>query len=279
MHATGSRVTGWLLVEVRGAWGEDAVHDSALGACVPADFEATMRRHGLRVLCIRSRRRSDAEGVRLFTCRAPLPGERASLWTREVGDLGDVTEAVANLVDPPGRGWDEHADPLVLVCTNGRHDQCCANLGRPLVRHLDSTEWGAHTWESSHVGGDRFAPNLVVLPDSLYFGRADPPVAVHLLDRWKAGVLDLAHFRGRTSLSFEQQAAEHHVRQALGVDSVDAVVVTGRTDDGGHLVRVRDERLVVRLRRHDVTVDDPLTCRGRPGQTVPQFELLTITPE
>lgn len=281
MFGTGSRVPAWFCVEVRGAWGADAVHESALGSCVPGDFRTEMRQRGMRVVCVRSRRRVEVDGVRLFACVAGRPDDlRPVLWRRDVAGLADVT-AVArdlDLADPAASGWHAHPDPLVLVCTNGRHDQCCANLGRPLVRHLDTTAWGAHTWESSHVGGDRFAPNVVVLPDSLYFGRVDPAVSATLLDRWRSGSLDLDHFRGRTCLSFEQQAVEHHVRQVTGLAALDAVVVTGRTSEGAHEVLAGGERLHVRLRRHDRVVTDPLTCRGRGGQRVVEYELVSIEP-
>ena len=52
-YATGSRVTAWVLIEVRGAWGPDAVHDSALGAHVPSDFKDRLKRHHARAVCVR----------------------------------------------------------------------------------------------------------------------------------------------------------------------------------------------------------------------------------
>ena len=79
--------------------------------------------------------------------------------------------------EPPGGGWEHVQESLILVCTNGRHDQCCANLGRPLVRALRDSPWADRVWECSHIGGDRFAANVVVLPDSLYFGRVEPDVS------------------------------------------------------------------------------------------------------
>ena len=54
MFATGSRVRGWLLVEVRGAWGQDAIHDSALGEHVPSDWKDQLQRRHIRAVCIRS---------------------------------------------------------------------------------------------------------------------------------------------------------------------------------------------------------------------------------
>ena len=59
----------------------------------------------------------------------------------------------------PGFG-EEVTEPVYLVCTNGRHDRCCATYGRPALA-LQASH-GDLTWESSH-GGDRFAGNLACL--------------------------------------------------------------------------------------------------------------------
>lgn len=279
LFATASRVRGWLLVEVRGAWGDDAIHESALGEHVPPHWKDQLKRSGLRAVCIRSHARREVEGVRLFTCSVQRPGTApAALWHREVLSLAEVTEATEGLaadVDP-GAGWERDAVPLFLVCTNGRHDQCCANLGRPLVRALRDSRWADRVWESSHIGGDRFAANVVALPQSLYFGRVDPATAPALLDGLDHGRLDLERFRGRTSLSIAEQAVEHFVRQEFGIDDIDGVAVGQRDPDGAFPVQIGDRSVAVRIRQRMTAVDTPLTCSGPGGQHVPTFSLRSI---
>ncbi len=279
LFATASQVRGWLLVEVRGSWGEDAVHESDLGEHVPGHWKEQLKRRGLRVVCIRTMARRKVEGVRLFTCSAQRPGgEPAVLWHREVGSLADVAEATEHLgatVDP-GAGWERDAAPIFLVCANGRHDQCCANLGRPLIRALRETRWSDRVWESSHVGGDRFAANVVALPLSLYFGRVDPAVGPTLLENLEDGRLDLGRFRGRTSLTFAEQAVEHFVRQEFAIDDVDGVVIGARDSDGAFTAHIGDRSVVVRIRRRMTVVDTPLTCSGPGEQRVPTFTLRSI---
>jgi hypothetical protein len=277
MFATGSQVRAWLLIEVRGAWGQDAIHESALGEHVPAHWKDALRRRGVRAVCIRSHLRDDdTAGVRLFTCGAPRPGEGpAQLWRRDLGSLAEVARAV----EASGLGdgdWEVVDERLLLVCTNGRHDQCCANLGRPLIRTLRESAWAAELWECSHIGGDRFAANLVVLPDSLYFGRVDPVAAPHLLGMLDEHRIDLEHFRGRTAYTLAEQAVEHFVRAELGVDAADGVIVGPRSDDDVFPVVADGGHLDVRIRRHMVSVAEPLTCRGRPDQLVPAFTLVSI---
>ena len=276
--ATASQVRAWVLVEVRGAWGVDAVHDSALAGHVPTDWRDRLKRHQARVVCIRSHLRTNAPSTRLYACVARRPGRGpAPLWTHEVDSLADVVPAVNRLADDgeDAVGWERVDHQLILVCTNGRHDQCCANRGRPLVRALRETRWADRVWECSHIGGDRFAANLVVLPDSLYFGRVEPDDAVPLLEALDAGRIDLGRYRGRTSLTLAEQAVEHFVRRELEVDHVDGVKFEGR-DDGAFLVRVGERLTRVRVKRHMVSVAEPLTCHGRPNQLVPSFELVSI---
>ena len=279
MLATASQVQGWVLVEVRGAWGEDAIHRSALGEHVPVDWKDQLKRRHVRAVCIRSHLRAQAPNVRLYACGVRRPGRGpAPLWTRDVPSLADVVAAMDDLRlhRDEATGWRRVDHRIILVCTNSRHDQCCANRGRPLIRALRETRWADQVWECSHIGGDRFAANVVVLPDSLYFGRVEPDSVVSLLEMLDAGRIDLARFRGRTSLSLAEQAVEHFVRHELGVDGLDAVAIEGRGGDGAFDVRVGERSARVRIERRMVSVPEPLTCSGRPGQLVPSFTLVSI---
>lgn len=279
MLATASQVQGWVLVEVRGAWGEDAIHRSALGEHVPVDWKDQLKRRHVRAVCIRSHLRAQAPNVRLYACGVRRPGHGpAPLWTRDVPSLADVVAAMDDLRlhRDEATGWRRVDQRIILVCTNSRHDQCCANRGRPLIRALRETRWADQVWECSHIGGDRFAANIVVLPDSIYFGRVEPDSVVSLLEMLDAGRIDLDRFRGRTSLSLAEQAVEHFVRHELGVDGLDAVAIEGRGDDGAFDVRVGERSARVRIDRRMVSVPEPLTCSGRPGQLVPSFTLVSI---
>ncbi len=178
MFATGSQVRGWLLIEVRGAWGEDAIHASAFGEHVPRHWKDELKRRHIRAVCIRSHLTS--RGARRAAVRLRRPPARhrtgaAVATRRRLAGRRRAPRSRRLRVDRTARdGWERVQESLILVCTNGRHDQCCANLGRPLVRALRDSPWADRVWECSHIGGDRFAANVVVLPDSLYFGRVDP---------------------------------------------------------------------------------------------------------
>jgi hypothetical protein len=124
--------------------------------------------------------------------------------------------------------------PLFLVCTHGKHDRCCAVYGRPLyesVRELVEDEW---VWQSSHVGGDRFAGNLVALPDGVYYGRVDAGEALPVVEAALEGRVHLPHYRGRSCHPFPAQAAERAVREETGLLGVFDMSVRSvmRTEEG-----------------------------------------------
>jgi hypothetical protein len=115
--------------------------------------------------------------------------------------------------------------PLFLVCTHGKHDRCCAKFGRPLYDAVREQVDKAWAWQSSHIGGDRFAGNLVALPDGVYSGRVEPSEAWAVVEAALQGQVYLPCYRGRSCYGFVAQAAELAVREATGLLGVDEVLV------------------------------------------------------
>jgi hypothetical protein len=282
--ATASQISAWLLIEVRGPWGRDAIAQSELGPFAPALWREAMRRRGVRVIAIRRdlEHRLDRGGhhVRLVHVVAPRPGGRAAVaHRRTLEDLHEVVSATESLL--AGRAlhgeWQRDDDRYVLVCTNGRHDACCATFGRPLVRALRASPWSEQVWECSHIGGDRFAGNIVLLPDSLFYGRVDPARGEALLAAHDEGRLDLACYRGRSTLRLPEQAAEHALRRELGLDRLDAITSISTLDDGRISVELGDGRAaVVRVERLAHPAPTPLTCKGRDGLEYPEFRVIRV---
>lgn len=126
------------------------------------------------------------------------------------GDL-DSAEAVAGLVD----GLIDTA-PLLLVCTNGRRDLCCAQRGRVITGAFTAAP-EEQVWETSHIGGHRFSPTAVLLPWGRMLARLDPHLAASALDAAATGTLAPAllgpeHDRGPMHLPALDQAADAWLR-------------------------------------------------------------------
>lgn len=278
LHATASLVSAWLLIEQPGAWGPDALTDSGFPAAIAAELQR--RASGVRILLIRHRSAS-SNGPVFFKAHSGGEGSSPSLVSVPLPDpsaLLDVDlEALAHGDPGPGSAIDH---PMYLVCTHGRHDICCADKGRPLYRAMSAAR-PDRAWEVSHLGGDRFAGNVLVLPRGDYFGRVEPEDAEPLASGYEAGRLDLVHHRGRSIQPRLVQAAEHFVRELEGLSGLDDLAVTRyrRSDHdraevvfGGPGGSIRVE---VRARHRPERVH--LTCRAdQPGHPV-GYELVSIT--
>jgi (2Fe-2S) ferredoxin len=117
--------------------------------------------------------------------------------------------------------------PIFLVCTHGKHDPCCARFGRPLYEALRDELAPDWVWQVSHIGGDRFAGNLVCLPEGLYYGRVDRETAGPVLDEHLARRILIPSYRGRSIYTFAVQAAERVVRERTGLVGIDDLTLRG----------------------------------------------------
>jgi hypothetical protein len=212
LAATASRIDHWFLIEYRGLWTRDALPGSGLSDQVKQHLRDQIGsvRHGRLLFVRRPDRRRRPELV-AFTATS-RPGHE-SLTRLVFESYEDLRQVDLRAGAPVGH-------PLFLVCTHGKHDPCCARYGRPLYETLRDELDPDWVWQSSHIGGDRFAGNLVCLPEGLYYGRVGRDAAGRVLDEHLAGRIELDHYRGRSTYSFPVQAAERHVRETAGLEGV-----------------------------------------------------------
>lgn len=204
MLASAGRTRAWVVLEWPGTWSADPLGTAA----VPAASELVRRTRelGLRLTLARRYDRGRRPGRQLYlvwTGPGQVWAEQATVDGPEA--LRDVDLAALAGGCRPGFGR-PLCEPVFLVCTHGRKDPCCARLGRPAFRAL-ATAFGGQVWESTHLGGDRFAANLVCLPHGLSFGRVGPADARRIANAYREGRIELGHFRGRPCYSAPVQAA------------------------------------------------------------------------
>lgn len=265
--ATASRVRRWLVVEQPGPWGHRALLDSRLDERVALSLQSHGKRHGVRILLARRTGiRTAPERRRVYLAHtAPVGGwiERLEL---DLDELARLDLSVLRSAERPGLG-EPGPSSLALVCTNGKHDACCADFGRPVARALKAAEL-PDVWECSHIGGDRFAANVVSLPSGVYLGRVPPERAADIVRDLAAGVIDLDHYRGRSCYPTIVQAAELAARREVDERRVDAITLVESTldDDELHATFEHSTGAVdvrVRRRRADRAT---LTCAGGTGR-------------
>jgi (2Fe-2S) ferredoxin len=142
-----------------------------------------------------------------------------------------------------------------------------------------AAQYPEFTWECSHLGGDRFAATMLVLPEGLCYGRVDATDAAGLVRLYLDGRLDHRFLRGRTSLPHAVQAAQHFVRDAYGDDRIDALHPLS-VEPGAAMTRVllaADNGPVEVLL--DVGMSEPLfsQCGATAAGRVRTFTLRSIT--
>jgi hypothetical protein len=279
-HGTASRARRWILFEHPGAWGAEVLDDATLAPELGTQLRRWASEVPARVLLLRR-----APGVAqslprrtlLVGVTTPEGGwfERLDLPSPE--HLLDVD--LSGLAAERSVGGEPVRDPFYLVCTNGKHDACCAELGRPVVDAL-AARYADRVWECSHVGGDRFAGNLVCFPEGTFYGHLDAGVATTVVAAHEEGRLDLERWRGRSCLPFPSQSAELFARRELGRTHLDDLRWLGSHRDGDRsevTFAVAGEAELVRVvvRRTAGSPPRTLTCDGVPTAP-PVHELLAI---
>ena len=251
----------WVCLEHRGSWPHDIARhpDPAV-----ADFARRAASAGLRLLLIRR------HGRRLGDAPAHVFWADTRCGTATVGTVAGPDE-LAGLTLPgpddplPGTPL---ADPLLLVCTHGRRDRCCAVDGRALTAALTAAA-EPDVWECSHLGGHRFAPTALVLPTGYVYGNLDLDSAISARKAAAAGEVATDCCRGRSTWSPAGQVAELAVRAASGLRDADALDVGPDIGDTVQVTTRSGQRWVVEVERVEIGVCRPASCGAGPAPIVP----------
>ena len=266
----------WLLIEEPGAWGVDGLTTSAVEAGVARALSAAAQQAGVRVQLIRRPgRRRNRRGARAV---AYVNAETGLTWWHEVRDDRELLDIPLT----PGAAAEGSREPIYLVCTHGRKDVCCAMRGRPIAEHLASHRPEA-TWEATHVGGDRFAANLVALPHGLYYGQLTPDTTLAAVKAYEGGEVVPQQLRGRATLPPPAQAAECFACQELGENRLDALRLRSVSQLDEHRWRVgfrrRDATVWVTVQAVLSPLPAQLTCGNPHAKHYRGFELASLTTE
>ncbi len=251
-------VDTWFALEHDGPWAAKAWEAAAVPAQVRAHVDGwATATSGTRVQLIRRdlvvrreallRRDATANehsqpivgGANVLLLASTRPGavRVAQFRWAELDDLLAIDLLAATAALREGRlpdGAEEPTSPIVLVCTNGKRDRCCAKWGTPVYESL-AADPRVQTWQTTHLGGHRYAATMVWLPAGICHGRVEPDHVPTLVDAMLAERIGpLALLRGRTALSEAAQAAECLWREEHGAQGLDDVVIEAASEHDGH---------------------------------------------
>ena len=279
LYGTASYVQRWLLLEQPGSWGRDALAQSGLPESVARELRRRAQDARIRVVLIRRAVRFASKGRQCyFVNTEPHASVLSHMTLGDPADLLDVdlTPLVSGGVIAEAQ---TRTEPLFLVCTHGKRDACCSIRGNQVSR-VACAQPGMDAWESAHIGGDRFAANVVCFPHGVYYGRVSSADVAGLMGLFEAGSISLDHYRGRCCYPFAVQAAEYFVRRELDQRGIEDVVLVGAPATEGTTMSSRfslaDGRMVsARVAVLPGAEGFRLTCGSTGPDVVPRYELIS----
>jgi hypothetical protein len=270
----------WLLIEYTEPWGPHALNDSRFSLEVKNYLNQLIRRiPRSRLLFIKQERRHQSR-FNFFIIRAR---ERNPFIVRfELDDYEKLRERYLDVASVAAGEKTAHGeivtDPLYLVCTHGKRDKCCAKFGFPIYKSVREARDG-QVWQSSHVGGDRFAANLLCFPHGLFYAHVTEESAHEVLSRYERQQIVLEKFRGRACYPYPVQSADYFIRRESGVSGINDLraLSSERLDDNCWRVRfgtsdAREIHEAVIRRRHS-EFHNFITCSDVERKQVVQFYL------
>lgn len=272
LYGTTSPASIFFLLEYNGIYTNRAWEDAA----IPAEVKAKLASYGKALLIKQPGQLGEVDRtISLFIVDLKHSAiYRYSCYAYEELLTLDI-EAVllGNLLDT----W---RNPLYIVCTNGKRDICCSRYGLEVYNSLVSNV-GDEVWQSSHLGGHRFAGTFYAFPQGVCYGFVSSQNAPSILAAHQAGNISLSHYRGRAQYREEIQVAEYHLRRYLHEEGLDAVQwLSYESSDNEHMIgfQVGDKPYLVRLANAEALM--VLSTTGdEQYKAIPQWKLVEISAE
>jgi hypothetical protein len=214
---TAPRTDVWLLIEYPYPHPAKGVEESNLSEQVKTYLDKFGKETpNSRLILIKKSNQQETERRQIYV--SSIHNSTTSLHRFELNRYEEILDIDLSAAarNEPGYSDSRCNHPILLVCTNGKRDRCCAKYGLPLFEALANLA-PEMTWQSSHVGGHRFAPNVITLPSGIYYGRLSAILPEEIVKTTSEGTLLLDHCRGRASLPGEAQAAEYYLRRQTGL--------------------------------------------------------------
>ena len=271
LGGTAAHAHAWILVEEPGVWDRDPIASAGLvheRALIEGWLSAIPKSRLQLLRHPRASARSTASGSEASVAGESGTARRVMLALPAQGRvLAWTTSSLATVpMSEAARGESVLAEvierPIHLVCTHGKRDRCCALRGMPIFHALQAA--GADVWQTSHLGGHRFAATSLRLPDGYAFGYLTTAHVPSLLHE----TLPLELVRGRVCYDEPTQSAELVLRRALDARHPEDVAHLGteRTDRGWRarfIAHDREHTLVVEKTKLEGT--RPKSCGDEPS--------------
>lgn len=278
------RADVWLMLEYGGSWGPKSPDDSDLPDAIKSRINQWIKATRYSKFCFIKQRDDAPRGAtRLYVARSL---ETLSEMYRI--DLASYDDLLRLDITPFTQGLPEAAEYLTeerlfAICTNGRRDVSCARYGTPVFQEFRK-EVGLSAWQTTHLGGHRFAATLVCLPEGVVYGFVDPEDTLDLIVHTRKSTVRLDKLRGRSCYDDVEQAAEQFLREERTLTDIYEIRLVGKEEVEPDRWLLRFETLrdrqtwAVNVERY-LSDFDVIKNTGESGAPVPQFRLIEMRNE
>lgn len=213
LYGTALEVKNWFLLEYSGVWKRDAFPESALPAEVKEHLGGFLSSF-------------EESRIQLIGGPGPSKGNLAfyyahssefspKLYRFEIETYEDLLSIdLPELVSTGEIEKFSCEERLALVCTHGARDGCCAAVGSGVYKELLKKE-GISAWRTTHVGAHRFAANIVMFPEGIYYGRVNGENLDDVVSSHLRGEIFLDCYRGRSCYSQTSQVSDYFLRREI----------------------------------------------------------------
>ena len=278
LFGSAPNTTVWLLLEYNRPWGAKAFPESDLEAPVKAQIQGWLDTTPQSNILLIKQPGRPASGIAFFVAVATEDKPRLYRFALDSYDDLLKIDLAALLANPTlAAAADE---PVYLVCTNGRRDRCCAKYGVDLYHSLREYA-GDAVWQCTHLGGHRFAPTALFLPQGLCYGRIHESEIDELIDSARQNRVYLKRYRGRVCYQQTAQAADYFLRSSSGQFALDHYRLGSVETDGDEQWRVAfhegDEIRTVGLKQHTTDAATHTSCSAAETTPLLRFEALALS--
>lgn len=173
-------------------------------------------------------------------------------------------------------------DPFFVVCTNGKKDKCCAKFGFPAFKFFENIllPFCYDSYECTHLGGDRFAANAVLMPFGIYYGRVGVEDVHEIIKQTAFGRVLYQNYRGRSRQSFLDQAVECHLREHLQNFNIEFPMKISHREHKDDVITLRisfnEDCFEMTVQKEVIDYPHLLTCTSPHPENIVKYKLVSI---
>ena len=276
IFATAPRVDVWFLLEYRGGWTDKAFPDSKIPEDVKKQINLDLETIPNSRLQLIKRHDDSGDTLKFYVARSDELEPK--LFEFEIKSYEELLELDISMILEGNSNL--RGEPLFLVCTNGAYDKCCGKYGVSVYREAASNENGFFTWQTTHLGGHRFAANLLHLPYGICYGRVRNFGVHKLIEDSIDRLIDLEHYRGRSCYSKDVQAADYFIRKNTGINEISAFRINNlkSPDKENSIIEFKSEldekSHCVHVRKDKEAFMNYTSCKDQEKSPVAQYRLI-----